>query len=99
MAYRDFVNDKNKGLLRDVLLFYGAEDFLMEWAVESIISEYVDEDSRYLDVIRLEGDSVTAADIMAEARAYSMFSDKRVVIARNYQPLYRGICGRPCRPA
>ena len=35
MAYKDFVNDKNKGLLKDVLLFYGAEDFLMEWAVEN----------------------------------------------------------------
>ena len=91
MAYRDFVNDKNKGILKDVLLFYGAEDFLMEWAVESIISEYVDEDSRFLDVIRLEGDNVTAADIMSEARAYSMFSDKRVVIVRNYQPLYKGV--------
>ena len=91
MAYRDFANDKNKGILRDVLLFYGAEDFLMEWAAESIITEYVDEDSRYLDVIRLEGDNVTAADIMAEARAYSMFSDKRVVIVRNYQPLYKGV--------
>ena len=91
MAYRDFANDKNKGILRDVLLFYGAEDFLMEWAAESIIAEYVDEDSRYLDVIRLEGDNVTAADIMAEARAYSMFSDKRVVIVRNYQPLYKGM--------
>ena len=89
MAYRDFVNDRDKGLLKDVLLFYGAEDFLMDWAVESIVSEYVDEDSRYLDVIRLEGDSVTAADIMAEARAYSMFSEKRVVIVRNYLPLYR----------
>ena len=91
MAYRDFVNDRNKGLLKDVLLFYGAEDFLMEWAAESLIAEYVDEDSRYLDVIRLEGDNVTAADIMAEARAYSMFSEKRVVIVRNYQPLYRGV--------
>ena len=89
MAYRDFANDKNKGILRDVLLFYGAEDFLMEWAAESIITEYVDEDSRYLDVIRLEGDNVTAADIMAEARAYSMFSEKRVVVVRNYLPLYR----------
>ena len=91
MAYKDFVNDKNKGILKDVLLFFGAEDFLMEWAAESIIAEYVDEDSRYLDVIRLEGDNVTAADIMAEARAYSMFSDKRVVIVRNYQPLFKGV--------
>ena len=27
MAYKDFVNDRNKGILKDVLLFYGAEDF------------------------------------------------------------------------
>ena len=89
MAFRDFVNDRNKGILKDVLLFYGAEDFLMDWAVESLIDEYVDEESRYLDVIRMEGESVTAAEIMAEARAYSMFSDKRVVVVRNYLPLYR----------
>ncbi len=89
MAYKDFVNDKNKGILRDVLLFYGAEDYLMDWAAESIISEFVDEDSRYLDVVRLEGDDVTASAIMAEARAYSMFSEKRVVVVRNYLPLYR----------
>ena len=89
MAFRDFVNDRNKGILKDVLLFYGAEDYLMDWAAERIIEDHVDEDYRYLDVIRLEGESVTAADIMAEARAYSMFSDKRVVVVRNYLPLYR----------
>ena len=72
MAYKDFVNDRNKNILKDVLLFYGEEDFLMEWAAESIVAEYVDEDSRFLDVIRLEGDNITAADIMAEARAYSI---------------------------
>lgn len=89
MAYKDFINDKKKGILKDVLLFYGAEDYLMDWAAESLVSEYVDEDSRFLDVVRLEGDDVTAAAIMAEARAYSMFSEKRVVIVRNYLPLYR----------
>ncbi|MBE6028094.1 MAG: DNA polymerase III subunit delta [Clostridiales bacterium] len=93
MAYKDFVNDKNKGILRDVLFFYGAEDFLMEWAAESIISEYVEEEMRYLDVVRLEGEAATAADIMAEARAYSMFSDKRIVVVRNFLPLYRGAKG------
>ena len=29
MAYKDFVNDRKKGILKDVLLFYGAEDFLI----------------------------------------------------------------------
>ncbi len=89
MAYKDFVNDRKKGILKDVLLFYGAEDFLMNWAVESIVSDYVDESARDVDLIHLEGEQVTAADIMAQARAYSMFSEKRVVVVRNYLPLIR----------
>ena len=89
MAYKDFVNDKNKGLLKDVLLFYGAEDFLMNWAAESIVNDYVDESARDIDLVHLEGDQVTAADIMAQARAYSMFSERRVIVVRNYMPLYR----------
>ena len=89
MAYRDFVNDRRKGVLRDVLLFYGAEDYLMNWAVERIIEDNVGEDSRDLDVRYVDGESVNAYDIMAEARAYSMFSPRRVVIVRNYLPLFR----------
>ena len=89
MAYKDFVNDKNKGILKDVLLFYGAEDFLMNWAVDSIVNDYVDEAARDIDLIHLEGEQGTAADIMAQARAYSMFSERRVVVVRNYLPLYR----------
>ncbi|MBQ6439974.1 MAG: DNA polymerase III subunit delta [Mogibacterium sp.] len=89
MAYKDFVNDRKKGILKDVLLFFGAEDFLMNWAVESIVNDYVDEAARDIDLIHLEGEQVTAADIMAQARAYSMFSERRVIVVRNYLPLFR----------
>lgn len=89
MAYKDFVNDRRKGILGDVLMFYGAEDFLMNWAVDSIIEETVEEENRDIDVRIMEGDQLSAHDIMAEARAYSMFSPRRVVIVRNYLPLYR----------
>ena len=89
MAYKDFVNDFRKGILKDVLFFYGAEDYLMDWAVSQIVSKYVDEEWRSLDVKHLDGDSTGAFEIMGEARAYSMFSEKRVIIVRNYLPLYR----------
>ena len=89
MAYRDFVNDHRKGIIGDALLFYGAEDYLMNWAAERITADYVDEENRDLDLISLEGDRVTACDIISEARAFSMFSAKRVVLVRNYLPLYR----------
>ena len=89
MAYSDFANDRQKGILKDVLMFYGAEDYLMNWAVEKVISDNVEPESRDLDVRYMDGESVNAYDIMGEARAYSMFSPKRVVIVRNYLPLFR----------
>ena len=89
MAYKDFVNDFRKDITRDVLFFYGAEDYLMEWAVSQVIDRYVDEASRTIDVRYLDGDKVTAFDIIGEAKAYSMFAERRVIIVRNYLPLYR----------
>ena len=89
MAYRDFINDHRKGLTGSALLFYGAEDYLMELASGLIISENVPEDSRDLDVVRLDGDKLTAYAIMSEARTYSMFSEKRVILVRNYLPLFK----------
>ena len=89
MAYKDFVNDWRKGITRDVLFFYGAEDYLMDWAVKEIVNKYVDEDSRGLDVKHMDGTAVSAYEIMGEARAFSMFSERRVIIVKDYLPLYR----------
>ena len=61
----------------------------MNWAIDQIIDKFVDEAARNLDVQYLEGDTVTAAEIMGAARSFSMFSDKRVVVIKNYLPVIR----------
>lgn len=89
MAYQDFINDFKKEIIGDTLCFYGAEDFLMEWAVEQIVKKYVDDSSLNIDFQKIDGELVSAADIMAASRAYSMFSDKRVVVVKNFLPIYK----------
>lgn len=89
MSYKDFANDFKKGIIGDVFFFYGAEDYLMDWAVSSIIEKYVDKEYGNLDVQYLDGESCTAADIMSAARSFSMFSEKRVIIVPNYLPAYK----------
>ena len=89
MAYKDFANDYKLKMSGNSLLFYGAEDFLMSWALDTIIKDNVEEDCRDLDVRIIDGESIGAYDILSEARAYSMFSPKRVVIVKNYLPLYK----------
>ena len=88
MAYQDFLNDYKSGKTGSALAFYGAEDFLMSWALDKIIEDNVEEEYRNLDVRFIEGEEATAYEIMGEARAYSMFSPKRIIVVRDYLPMH-----------
>lgn len=89
MTYRDFVKDLNNDMLGDMVVFTGAEDYLMNRAAEQLIDRFIDPSSRNIDLIYPEGDRITAAEILCEARNYSMLSDRRVIIIKNYLPMYR----------
>ena len=89
MAYKDFLNDYKTGVAWNSVVFYGAEDFLMDWAIDRIARDNVEDEYRNIDYRVLDGEQVNAYDILAEARAYSMFSPKRVVVVRNYLPMYK----------
>ena len=75
MAYKDFINDFRKDILKDVLFFYGAEDYLMEWAVSQIISRYVDDEWRSIAVKYVDGSSSSDYDIMGVGRSCRILSD------------------------
>jgi len=61
----------------------------MNWAVDMVTERYVDEESRHIDVQYLDGGSCTTSDIIGASKAYSMFSERRVIVVRNYLPVYR----------
>lgn len=89
MSYRDFYNDLNKGVTRNVLFLYGDENFLMKWAIDEIIAANVEPENRAYDVMELQGEECNYDDIASVAMTYSMFGGKRVVLVRNYRPLFR----------
>ena len=89
MSYKEFYSDYQKGNLGNCLFLHGAEDFLIDWAVESIVNKNLDDESKELDYQELNGETCAVSDIISSARAYSMFSEKRVVVVRNYIPLYK----------
>ena len=70
MTFKEFVNDFRKGLTGDVLFFYGAEDYLMEWAAAQVADKYVDPQWRNLDLRTLDGETANAFDIMARERKW-----------------------------
>lgn len=91
MAYKDFYSDYKAGKLGNILCFYGDEDYLVDWATELIVNDNLDEASKGLDLQHIDGETCTVSDITSAARAYSMFSERRVVVVRNYKPTYRKV--------
>ncbi len=89
MAYKDFYNDFKNNMIGNVILLYGEEDYLINWASDLIIDKNLDEESRKLDLVQLDGAVCTADEILQSARAYSMFSPFRVIEVRDYRPLYQ----------
>lgn len=89
MAYKDFSNDYDSGRIGSAVVLYGAEDYLVNWAIDKFTEDNVEEEYRNIDCRILDGEEVNAYDILSEARAYSMFSPKRIVVVKNYLPMYR----------
>lgn len=89
LAYKDFTNDYKSDAVGSCAVFYGAEDYLIDWAIDRIVQANVEDAYRDTDYRALDGEQISAYDILAEARAYSMFSPKRVVVVRNYLPMFK----------
>ncbi len=70
-----------------VLVFTGEEEFLVDWAVNSVVSKYVNSGVRDFDFLRLEDEAVEVGDIIENCETFSMFSEKRVVWVRDFAPL------------
>lgn len=91
MSYNDFVKDIKASVPNSSLFFYGDEDFLMNWATETVINKYVGKDNRNIDVQHLDGGACSAEDIISATRAYSMFSSRRVVVVSDFKPIFSNI--------
>lgn len=90
MSYKKFDKDFNNDMISGTLFFYGAEDYLMDWAIRRIIEKHVPEDSRDVDVLHLDGETCEVQDIIKASATYSMFAEKRVVVVKNFLPLILG---------
>ena len=87
-SYKDFYRDFNNGITGSVLFFYGEENFLIRWAVDLIINSTLSEDGKSFCLAELDGAENNLETITATAMTVSMFGGKRVVVVRDFKPLY-----------
>lgn len=82
-AYMTFTKDIGKEVFPSVLLLYGQEDYLIDWAVSTVVKKFVNPDMKSFDFVKLEDDA-NMEDIVDSCETISLLSSKRVVWANNY---------------
>lgn len=86
-AFKTFNNDLKADKFPAVLLLYGCEDYLVDWAANSLVKRFVNQGALSLDYVKL-GDDGQGADAVLEAcNTFSIFSERRVVWAKDFPAL------------
>ena len=93
MSFQEFLKDNKNELLKNVIFLYGQEDLIIRWAIDAAVKQYLPEEDLEMGVTEIDGTTASMVDILAAASSYSMFAERRIVIVRNFLPLYQSKAG------
>ncbi len=82
MSFEILKKELKENKLQNVYLFYGQEDYLIKYYMNTISNLIVDEETKDLNYIYLEGKKDTET-LIENCETMPVFSDKKLVIARN----------------
>ena len=86
-SFKVFSEHLKNETFEKVLLMYGVEQYLVKWAVETLVKKYVNPATTSMDYVLLEGEEASCSRIIEAAETFSMFSARRIVWVRNFKPL------------
>ena len=88
-AFKTFAGDLKNGFDYPVVYMYGPEEYLIDWAANTVAGKYVSKSFAAADLEKPDAESVTMDDIVSSCETVSMFSEKRVVWIRDFAPLWQ----------
>lgn len=87
-AFQVFSRQLREDDFEPVVFMRGEEEYLIEWACNSLAGKYVEKTMRDVDFIKT-ADEENVEGLLAACDTFSVFSEKRIVWARNFQPLLK----------
>lgn len=85
-AYQKIQRQLKGGELKDPMLFFGRERYLIDWAVGAIVKRYVNSATQALEYSKIQGESMTLAELQNSCETLPMLSEKRVVLVSDFPP-------------
>ncbi|MCL1983488.1 MAG: DNA polymerase III subunit delta [Clostridiales bacterium] len=89
-AYKRIQADIKSGSIKNPLLLYGKEQYLVKWSVDAIVKKFVNGGYRAFDFVQVDAENSTLAEIIENCETLSVFSEKRVVCVFGFKPVAGG---------
>ena len=84
-AYKRIDKDIKSNSVKNLLLLYGREEFLIRWAVDTLVNKYVNEACRDMDCTKLDGAAVTYEEIRNACETLPFLSERRIVVITDFK--------------
>lgn len=83
LNYTELYKEINNGILKNIYLLTGKEEYLIDEAVEKIKDKFINPSFEALNYIILEGSSLGFDDILNASETLPFMSDSKIVIVRD----------------
>lgn len=92
-AFKVFQKDLKEGELSGMVVLMGVEEYLIDWAKNTLINRYVNDVTRMLDLDVIDSDNYDLDSLIASCETVPVMSEKKVVVLRDYnKPDLKEIC-------
>lgn len=88
--YKRISREIKEANLKNLLFFHGREDYLINWAIETIVKKYVNEACKELDFSKVDGQKATLGEIRNNCETLPIMSPSRVVLLTDFKPIEGG---------
>lgn len=86
-AFQTIQKQLKAGTLKGAMVFFGREQYLIDWAIGAIVKKYINPATAALEYSKMNGAEVTWQDIQSSCETLPMLSEKRVVLISDFGPL------------
>jgi len=89
-AFKRIDKEIKNNSVKNLLLLYGREDFLINWAVDALLHKYLNEVCRDMDFSKLDGTAITFEQIRNDCETLPFLSERRVVLITDFKLIEGG---------
>ncbi len=83
MSYKEFTKDLQGDTLPNIMILWGKETFLSDWAARAVEDRYATEVSRQFDVLEFDGNEADFYRIEEACETLPLFSERKVIVVED----------------